>query len=122
MNVQKKRGNDMRTPSENLCLVSPKTANQRYEKITIDDQLKLTKKEFSNGVFTMKMVAVKLGFDRANICRYVATLRKSNSIYFVKSGICEITKHRAGFYTTNENLAPKSNQLRIIFIESDGTK
>jgi len=116
MNIKQKRGNEMRTPSENLCPVSPKTANQRYTKTAIDDQYKLTKIEFSNGVFTMKMVAVKLGFDRANICRYVATLRKSNSIYFVKWGICEITKHRAGFYTTNPDLAPINNQLNLFNI------
>lgn len=55
---------------------------------------------------TMLMVSVETGIERANICRYVAELEKQDRIYIVRKGICPITKHRAGFYTTNPELFP----------------
>ncbi len=61
-------------------------------------------KWFNRGIFTMKQVSVKTDIDRANICRYVGKLKKTNSIYLVKKSICPITKDIAGFYTTNYNL------------------
>lgn len=59
---------------------------------------------FDRGVFTMKQASVKTEIDRANVCRFIAKWRKSNSIYKVRTGICPITKDRAGFYTMNYNL------------------
>ena len=53
---------------------------------------------------TMLMVSVETGILRANICRYVANWQKRNCIEVVKKGICPISKHRAGFYTTNPEL------------------
>ena len=50
---------------------------------------------------TMLMVAEETNILRANICRFVSEFRKSNSIRFVKLGICPISKHKAGFFTTN---------------------
>jgi len=55
---------------------------------------------------TMLMVAVETGILRANICRYVAKWEKENRICIVRKGICPISKHRAGFYTTNPDLFP----------------
>lgn len=59
---------------------------------------------FIGGMFTMKQVSVKTGIDRANICRFVAKWRKSNSIFRIRKGVCPITKDIAGFYTMNFNL------------------
>ncbi len=53
---------------------------------------------------TMLMVSFETGILRANICRYVAQWKKENRIYLVRKGICPISKHRAGFYTTNPEL------------------
>ena len=50
---------------------------------------------------TMLMVSVETSILRANICRYVAEFQKENRIKIVRKGICPISKHRAGFYTTN---------------------
>lgn len=55
---------------------------------------------------TMLAVSVETGILRANICRYVAEWKKENKIKLVKIGICPISKHRAGFYTTNQELFP----------------
>lgn len=53
---------------------------------------------------TMLMVSIETGVLRANICRYVAEWEKESRICIVRKGICPISKHRAGFYTTNPEL------------------
>lgn len=55
---------------------------------------------------TMLMVSIETGILRANICRYVAEWEKENRICIVRKGICPISKHRAGFYTTSPELFP----------------
>ncbi len=55
---------------------------------------------------TMLMVSIETGILRASICRYVAKWQKSNSIHLLKQGFCKVSKHRAGFYTTNPELFP----------------
>jgi RNA:NAD 2'-phosphotransferase (TPT1/KptA family) len=62
------------------------------------------KKWFNRGIFTMKQVSVKTEIDRANVCRFISKMKRSNSVYLVRKGICPITKDIAGFYTTNYNL------------------
>lgn len=71
--------------------------------------MRATQKQRLNSVFfkqalTMKNASELTGIDRANICRHVAKLRATNSIYLVRKGICPITKDIAGFYTTNYDL------------------
>lgn len=53
---------------------------------------------------TMLMVSVETGILRANICRYVAKWQKRDKIHLINQGFCPITKHRAGYYTTDTNL------------------
>ena len=55
---------------------------------------------------TMLAVSIETDILRANICRYVAEWEKENRICIVRKGICPISKHRAGFYTTNPELFP----------------
>jgi hypothetical protein len=86
---------------------------QRYEKESFKNQFLETFNGFFDGVFTMKMVAESKGIDRANICRYVANLRKSNLIFYVKKDRCRITNCLAGYYTTNEQFKPITNQLKL---------
>ncbi len=66
---------------------------------------------------TMLMVSIETGILRANICRYVAEWEKQNLICIVRKGICPISKHRAGFYTTNPELFPSivgsSNTVKL---------
>lgn len=50
---------------------------------------------------TMLMVSDITGILRANICRYVANFKKAGTITKVRTGLCQITKHRAGYYTTS---------------------
>lgn len=55
---------------------------------------------------TMLMVEIKTGIFRANICRYVAKWQKSNSIHLLRQGLCKVSKHGAGYYTTDPELFP----------------
>ena len=50
---------------------------------------------------TMLMASHATGVERANICRIVADLRKRGMIWKVYIIKCEITKHKAGYYTTD---------------------
>lgn len=63
---------------------------------------------------TMLMVAIETGIMRSNITRYVAKCKKQDCIKIVKFGICPISK-RGGvqYLTTNPDLFPKSNQLKM---------
>lgn len=55
---------------------------------------------------TMLMVSIETGILRANLCRYFAEWKKENRICIARKGICPISKHRAGFYTTNPEMYP----------------
>jgi len=50
---------------------------------------------------TMLMVSVETGILRANICRYVAEMRKRDEIKLIRKGLCQVSKNRAGYYYTN---------------------
>jgi len=63
------------------------------------------KEAFREEPKTMLQVSVETGILRANICRYVAELRNDEQITLVRKGICPISKFRAGFYTTKEEVS-----------------
>jgi hypothetical protein len=82
--------------------------NSLYNKQSKDKdfevQMKLVFAAFKRNPSTMLMVSIETGILRANICRYVAKWQKSNSIHLLKQGLCKVSKHRAGYYTTDNNL------------------
>lgn len=59
---------------------------------------------------TMKEIEVRTGIDRANICRYVATLRKAKLIAALNKRECKITKKTATEFTTDPGLFPALTQ------------
>src|SRR5574344_1689487 len=63
---------------------------------------------------TMLIISIETGILRANITRYVAKWRKESRICIVRKGICPISKHRAGFYTTNPDLFPIVKPLNTV--------
>lgn len=67
-------------------------------------QLQIVANEFERLPGTMLEVSFRTGILRANICWYVATMRKQDRIFLIGKGLCSITKHRAGFYTTDLQL------------------
>ncbi|MDT0646318.1 hypothetical protein RM545_06415 [Zunongwangia sp. F260] len=70
-------------------------------------------KAFKEQPSTMLMISKKTGVLRANICRYVATWEKAGRIAEVKTDLCKITKFPAGYYTTDPELFPESNQVTL---------
>jgi hypothetical protein len=67
-------------------------------------QMKRVFAAFKRKPSTMLMVSIETGILRANICRYVAKWQKQGSIHLLKQGLCKVSKHRAGYYTTDTNL------------------
>jgi hypothetical protein len=93
--------------SENLLQLD------RSKDTKFKDQFNQVFREFFERPQTMKQVSIKTNIDRANICWYCRTLRKSNNIAPVKKTICPVTKHRAILWTTNPEMFPMSNQLSM---------
>jgi hypothetical protein len=57
---------------------------------------------FNRNPATMLMVSIETGILRANICRYVSKWKRNGSIRLFTKGICRISKHSAGYYTTSK--------------------
>lgn len=78
------------------------------------DQLNIVFNAFFEYAKTMKEVDAETNIMRENICRYVAMLRNENRISFVGYRKCEVTgNNKVGTYTTNPDLFPPSNQLKM---------
>ena len=78
-----------------------------------DNELLAVKEFLKDKIATQTEVAVALNIYRPNLCRRKRTLEKAGELAVVKKGICPITKHKAGFITTNKELFPKTNQLEL---------
>ncbi len=77
------------------------TAKRRYKDNHFQRQMKRAFNAFYSKPKTMLMVSVETGILRANLCRYVAEWQKQNRIRKVTTKDCKISKHRAGYYSTN---------------------
>jgi len=92
----------------------PESQNPNLKSCNKDNQILTTYKAFNTETpKTMLQVSIETGIMRANICRYVAMFRKQGKIQLLHKGICSISKHRAGFYTTNKDLFENDNQLSL---------
>ncbi|HLF51061.1 hypothetical protein [Flavobacterium sp.] len=81
---------------------------------TAKDQVKKVFNAFFENPKTMKEADIYTGVMRENICRYVRTFRDENRIELIGYRKCKITGHnKVGIYTTNPDLFPKSNQLKM---------
>lgn len=74
-------------------------------------QMKRVFAAFKHKPATMLMVSIETGILRANICRYVAVWQRQGGIHLLKQGLCKISKHRAGYYTTDTNLFTPNPKL-----------
>ena len=92
---------------------TPNSATQRYKKESLVSQNQRVLEQLNKGIYTMKMLSILVNVDRANICRFVAELRKYNHIFLVKRGLCKVTNCMAGYYTTNTEFAPIDNQTKL---------
>lgn len=56
---------------------------------------------------TATMVCKATGIEQKNFCRRKRELEKLGLLFEVKKGICEVTKFRASYLTTNPDLISK---------------
>jgi len=87
--------------------------NRHIKDNQITDQLKRVFEGFFKCPQSMKMLAVKLNIDRANICWFVRQFRLSNRVGVAKKSKCAITKRIVNFYTTDPLLYANANQLKL---------
>lgn len=52
---------------------------------------------------TMLMAANDTNIERANICRAIRKLEDQNKVIRLRKGLCSISKHRATYFTTNQD-------------------
>ena len=62
---------------------------------------------------TASMVSEATGVPQKSICRYKRDLEKQGLLYEVEKKLCSLTGFRAWYLTTNSELFPKSNQLKM---------
>lgn len=85
---------------------------QNKDKVSTS-QLKTIFNYLQSHTATASMVADATGVPQKSICRYKRDLQKRGLLYEVKKGLCELTKFRAWYLTTNPDLFLKSNQLQL---------
>lgn len=78
---------------------------QRKDKLYFT-QYQKTVAAFRSSPKTMLMVAKEIGIERANICRYIGTMKKAGIVWLVSKQLCKISKNKAGYYTTDPEKAP----------------
>lgn len=83
-------------------------------------QTKRTFEAFRERPRTMLEVAKTTGILRGNICRYVAHFRKHGKIVEVKQGSCPVSKHSAGFYSTDPAYFPDEPELELFPTNNGG--
>ena len=77
------------------------------------EQLRIVYERFFKTPCTMKELSVMTGIDRSNICWLIRDLRLNNKIAIYKKVKCTITRRVVNSYTTNPELMPVSNQLKL---------
>ena len=82
-----------------------------------DNHFQTQFKETFEGFFkqpqSMKELSVLTGIDRSNICWFCRDMRLSNRIAVAKKTYCSITKRLVNKYTTNPEMFPIDNQLKL---------
>jgi hypothetical protein len=76
-------------------------------------QLKTIFQYLQKHTATASMVANVTGVPQKSICRYKRDLQKRGLLCEVRKEFCELTKFRAWYLTTNPDLFPQSNQLKM---------
>ena len=100
------------TNRSNLAIV-----HSQGEKVTVKEkglQKQIVLRAFAKEPKTMKMVQVETGIERTNFTALLNSMYTNGAIYKPYFGKCPISKRNGvGFYTTNEDFKPMSNQLNL---------
>jgi hypothetical protein len=82
-------------------------ANCINQKTKYFDYLKTT-------IATNSMVSDATGIPQKNLTRFKREFEDAGVLFEMYKAICKKTKHRATYLTTNPDLFPKSNQLKML--------
>lgn len=83
-----------------------KNKQPKNQKKTIFEYLK-------THIATASMVSDATNVPQKSICRYKRDLEKQGLLYEIEKRFCKLTGFRAWYLTTNPELFPKSNQLKM---------
>jgi hypothetical protein len=88
--------------------------NSNNSQANSNDQFNIVFNAFFESPKTMQEVSKETGVMRSNICWYVRDFRNQRIIAMVGYRKCNVTKYgKVGIYTTNPDLFPESNQLKL---------
>jgi hypothetical protein len=88
--------------------------SEKLQVVKKELQKQIVLRAFSAEPKTMKMVEVETGIQRTNFTSLLGNMFKQGAIYKPYFAKCKITSTSGvGYYTTNENYKPKSNQLNL---------
>jgi len=87
--------------------------NEQGKNKLFQTQLKTIFEYLKNNTATASMVAEATGVPQKSICRYKRDLEKQGLLFEVVKKHCKFTGFRAWYLTTNSELFPKSNQLKM---------
>jgi hypothetical protein len=76
-------------------------------------QLKTIFQFLQKHVATASMVSAITGVPQKNICRYKRDLEKAGRLWEIEKKLCKHTGFKAWYLTTNPNIAPFNNQLKM---------
>ena len=86
------------------------------EKVTVKGkelQKQIVLRAFAKEPKTMKMVEVETGIQRTNFTALLNGMYTKGVIYKTHFGKCPFGRNGVGFYTTNEQYKPLTNQLNL---------
>jgi hypothetical protein len=99
--------------------IQPTTVTHIFKEInkgknpTFKSQEKIIFHYLLNETATAAMVSYATGIPQKCITRYKRDLEKLGQLAEVRRQRCKITNHLAWYLTTNVNLFPQSNQLKM---------
>lgn len=79
----------------------------------IKNQKKTIFQYLQNHIATGSMIAKATGIPQKSICRYKRDLELQGYLFEIEKKHCAFTGFRAWYLTTNPDLFPKSNQLKL---------
>lgn len=79
------------------------------------NQLKTIFQYLQEHVATASMAAAATGIPQKNICRYKRDLEKAGRLFEVRRGICQHTKFKAWYITTDPKKAPSHLKQLSLF-------
>ena len=87
-----------------------KCQSENTKKLT---QLQTIFEYLQNNIATASMVAAATKVPQKCITRYKRDLEKSNRLWEIEKKFCEKTGFKAWYLTTNPDIAPNNNQLKL---------